>query len=92
MDKNITSHLNHLSNTKQFLFRLLIHDILSFHSFRSKAITFGSMLDIFDVHQSLFAFYRLKMKEKVAAPQKTGKRQIVRKRHKYTSYNACLAF
>lgn len=50
------------------------------------------MLDIFDVHQSLFAFYRLKMKEKVAAPQKTGKRQIVRKRHKYTSYNACLAF
>lgn len=37
------------------------------------------MLDIFDVHQSLFAFYRLKMKEKVAAPQKTGKRQIVRK-------------
>lgn len=82
MDKNITSHLNHLSNTKQFLFRLLIHDILSFHSFRSKAITlntFGSMFGIFDVHQSLFAFYRLKMKEKVAAPQKTGKRQIVRK-------------
>lgn len=83
MDKHITSHLNHLSNTKQFLFRLLIADILSFHSFRSKAKTlntFGSMFDVFDVHQSLFfAFYRLKLKEKVAAPQKTGKRQIVRK-------------
>lgn len=59
------------SNTRHSLF-----------SFRSKAITlntFGSMFGIFDVHQSLFAFYRLKMKEKVAAPQKTGKRQIVRK-------------